>query len=133
MSMSSFRQLAIELLFQVLVFILQVPDGLLEGVNVLFILIILSIGSGEDARVDVCILTFFGVEIILIMVIHVCVHMHSVALASVTSACVKDDSFTVNPPSPDGGRAGADTSSLVLIVSSRVSARADGFFHLARA
>jgi hypothetical protein len=60
---------------QVLIFILQVPDGPLEGSNIFFIFIINTIGSGESARVNLQISMLLRIEIFIIMVIHMGVHM----------------------------------------------------------
>jgi hypothetical protein len=72
---SSFSGSALELLFQVLIFSLQVPDGLLEGVDISLILIVCTFSSGTDARVNVGISTILRVEVLIIMIIHVVVHV----------------------------------------------------------
>jgi hypothetical protein len=59
----------------VLVLSLQVPDGLLEGVDVSLIPIVRTFGSGYDARVYVGISTFLRVEVFFVVVIHVVVHV----------------------------------------------------------
>jgi hypothetical protein len=89
--------LSIELLFQVLILILQVLYGLLEGINIPLVFIICTFCSGEDTRVNMGISTILHIKIFIIMVIHVGVHVQCIALANITSAFVKDNAFTINP------------------------------------